>query len=136
MAFRILVTRRIPEDGLKLLEQAGAELDICDDCLTKTQIINRIKDKDGLICLLSDKIDADIITAGTKLKVISNYAVGYDNIDIKTAGDRGIYVTNTPGALTDATAELAWALLLAAARRIAEADRFCRVKNSRGGSHS
>jgi len=132
MAFRILVTRRIPEDGLKLLEQAGAELDICDDCLTKTQIINRIKDKDGLICLLSDKIDADIITAGTKLKVISNYAVGYDNIDIKTAGDRGIYVTNTPGALTDATAELAWALLLAAARRIAEADRFCRVKKFKG----
>ena len=132
MAFRILVTRRIPEDGLKLLEQAGAELDICDDCLTKAQIINRIKDKDGLICLLSDRIDADIITSGTQLKVISNYAVGYDNIDLKVAGDRGIYVTNTPGVLTDATAELAWALLLAAARRIVEADRFCRAKKFKG----
>ena len=132
MAFRILVTRKIPEDGLKLLEQAGAELDICDDCFTKTQIINRVRDKDGLICLLSDKIDEDIITAGTKLKVISNYAVGYDNVDIKTAEDRGIYVTNTPGVLTDATAELAWALLLAAARRIAEADRFCRAKKFKG----
>jgi lactate dehydrogenase-like 2-hydroxyacid dehydrogenase len=86
-----------------------------------------ISGKDGLICLLTDSITADVMdAAGSGLKIIANYAVGYNNIDIEQAKARGIAVTNTPGVLTDATADIAWALLFSAARRIVEADNYLR----------
>lgn len=86
----------------------------------------KISQLDGLLCLLTDRIDQDLITAGRSLKVISQMAVGYDNIDIAAATARGIPVGHTPGVLTNATADLTWALLMAAARRVVEGDRFTR----------
>ena len=124
---KILVTRRIPDEGMKLLEEKF-ELDINEEdrVLTKEEVVERIKDKDAMLCLLTDNIDKDIIESNPKIKVISNYAVGFNNIDVGTATKHGIIVTNTPGVLTDTTADLAFALLISAARRIAEADRFAR----------
>jgi len=90
-------------------------------------LLEKVKDIDGLLCLLTDRIDQQLIEAGASLKVISQMAVGYDNIDIPLATARGIPVGNTPDVLTDATADFAWSLLMAAARRVVEADRFTRA---------
>ena len=90
-------------------------------------ILEKVADKDGLVCLLTDRIDAQLMDAGVGLKVISQVAVGYDNIDIAAAAARGIKVGNTPGVLTDATADFAFALLMAAARRIGEAIDYVRA---------
>ncbi|HDM67370.1 MAG TPA: D-glycerate dehydrogenase, partial [Thermoplasmatales archaeon] len=130
---KIFVTRRIPEEGIKLLRRHHeVEVNPEDRILEKHEIIDALKDKEGLLCLLTDPIDAEVIKSAPKLKMISNYAVGYDNIDVKAATERGIPVSNTPGVLTDATAELAWALLLAVARRIVEGDHFCREGRFKG----
>jgi glyoxylate reductase len=90
-------------------------------------ILQKVRDLDALLCLLTDRIDAEVIGAANKLRVISNCAVGYDNIDIAAATSRGILVCNTPGVLTETTADLAWALLMAAARRLGEAERYLRA---------
>ncbi|MEM2583839.1 MAG: D-glycerate dehydrogenase, partial [Candidatus Thermoplasmatota archaeon] len=90
------------------------------------------KGKDALICLLTDKIDAEVMENGKNLKVIANYAVGVDNIDIAEATKRGIFVTNTPGVLTETVADLAFALMMAIARRIVEGDAFMRQKKFKG----
>jgi glyoxylate reductase len=116
----------IPDSGLRLLTDM-CELDVFegDAPIPRSVLLKGIKGKDGLLCLLSDKIDKEVIAAGGRsLKVISNYAVGYNNINVEEATERGILVTNTPGVLTDATADLTWALLLACARRIPKSDKF------------
>ncbi|MBI5253528.1 MAG: D-glycerate dehydrogenase [Euryarchaeota archaeon] len=124
---KVFVTWRIPEEGLDVLKkEVSVEVNPRDRALTKLEIIEGVREKDGLLCLLTDGIDAEVMDASPNLKVISNYAVGYDNIDIKAATSRGIVVTNTPEVLTETTADFAWALLMACARRIAEADRFTR----------
>ena len=130
---KIFITRRIPEEGIKLLSKYH-QLDInpYDRVLTKKEIIKGVKGKDGLLCLLTDKIDKEILESEPNLKMIANYAVGYDNIDIKTATDKKIPVSNTPDVLTDATAEMAWALLFSAARRVVEADKFTREGKFKG----
>ena len=124
----IFITRKIPKQGLDLLLKQGYKIEInkYNRVLTKNEIIKGLKDKDGLICLLTDNIDRDIIESESKLKMIANYAVGYDNIDIKTATEKKIPISNTPDVLTDTTAEMAWALLLSVSRRIVEGDRFTR----------
>jgi glyoxylate reductase len=130
---KIFVTRRIPEPGLKLLEKHHqVEINPYDRVLTKEEIIKGVKGKDGLLCLLTDLIDADVINSEPKLKMISSYAVGYNNIDVKAATKRGIPVSNTPGVLTDATSDMAWALLFSVARRIVEADKFTRTGKFKG----
>jgi glyoxylate reductase len=124
---KIFVTRKIPEPGLELLrKEHDIEVFPHDRVPTKKEIINGLRGKDGLLCLLSDPIDEQVIYSEPNLKMIASYAVGYDNIDVKAAIKRGIPVSNTPGVLTDATAEMAWALLFSAARRIVEADSFTR----------
>jgi glyoxylate reductase len=126
--FKVLVTRRIPDSGLKTLTET-CDLDIFEGeaPISRDVLLKRIKGKDGLLCLLSDKIDKEIVAAGGRsLKVISNYAVGYNNIDVEEATKSGVLVTNTPGVLTDATADLTWALLLACARRIPKSDSLVR----------
>jgi len=118
----------IPDSGLKILADT-CDLDVFggEAPIPRSILIERIKGKDALLCLLSDRIDGKVIAAGGRsLKVISNYAVGYNNIDVDEATSRGILVTNTPGVLTDATADLTWALLLACARRIPKSDKFVR----------
>ncbi|HHY47638.1 MAG TPA: D-glycerate dehydrogenase [Firmicutes bacterium] len=125
--FKVYVTRMIPEAGLEILRKV-AQVKVWEGELPPPRevILKEVADVDGLVSLLTDKIDAAVMDAGKKLKVISNYAVGFDNISIPDATERGILVTNTPGVLTDTTADFAFALLMAAARRIVEADKHVR----------
>lgn len=124
---KIFVTRSLPPPGLKMLrENYEVEVNPHDRVLTKEEILEGVSDVDALVCLLTDTIDKDIIDAGSNLKIISNYAVGYNNIDFNYATTKGIIVTNTPGVLSETTADLAFSLLVAAARRIPEGDKFMR----------
>ncbi len=125
---RLLLTRRIPPPGPELLREAfevvGGE---ADEALERGSLLKLVAGVDAILCLLTETIDAEVMeAAGPRLRVISNMAVGYDNIDVPAATARGIIVTNTPDVLTDATADLAWALILAVARRVVEGDRFVR----------
>ncbi len=124
----VFLTRRLPEDGIKILESAGLDVEIFpeDRQLTKEEIIRGAKNADALISLLSDPIDRKVIDSAPKLKVIGNYAVGFNNIDVEYAKEKGIVVVNTPGVLTETTADLAFALILAASRRVVEGDKFMR----------
>ncbi len=135
----VFITRIIPNPGLILLNEhfppegiAQSALEIWPHDLppTRTQLIEHARGADGLLCLLTDKIDGDLMDAiGPQLKIISNFAVGVDNIDVSAATARGIPVGNTPGVLTDATADQAFALMMSAGRRINEAERFLRAGN-------
>jgi len=130
---KVFVTRKIPTPGLDLLRKEFAiTVNRHNRVLTKEEIIKGIKGCDGLLCLLTDPIDREVIYAEPKLKMIASYAVGYDNIDISAATERGIPVSNTPGVLTETTAELAWALLFSVARRIVEGDTFTRTGKFKG----
>lgn len=127
---RIFITRLIPEAGLALLRQHYPHFDIWSQELpmTREELLQKSKGVDALLCTLTEKVDAELINAiGSQLKVISSMSVGVDHIDIDEATKRKIPVGNTPGVLTDATADQAFALLLAAARRITEAERFLRA---------
>jgi glyoxylate reductase len=101
----------------------------------KNVIVEKAKDVDALATLLSDKIDGEVFNGAPKLKIVSQLAVGFDNIDIPEATKRGIYVTNTPEVLTDTTADFAWALLMAVARRVVEADKYVRSGQWKVGWH-
>jgi glyoxylate reductase len=129
----VFVTRALPPPGLEMLkEHYEVEVNPYDRVLYKEEIVAGVKDKDALLCLLTDTIDRDIIEAGENLKIISNYAVGYNNIDVDCATERGIIVTNTPGVLSETTADLVFSLLMATARRIPEGDKFMREGKFRG----
>jgi glyoxylate reductase len=124
---RVFVTRRLPGDALdRLAKQATVDLWSDDLPPAYDDLRRRVTVCDALICLLTDSVDRALIDASPKLRVISNVAVGYDNVDVTAATEREIPVGNTPGVLTETTADLAFALMLAAARRIVEADRFVR----------
>jgi glyoxylate reductase len=125
----IFITRKVFKDAIDMLEKEGYTVDINDSdrILPARELVKRANGKAGLICLLNDRIDSVVMEKLPSLKVISNVAVGYDNIDIEAATLRGIMVTNTPGVLTETTADLAFAMLLSAARRIPEADEFIRA---------
>ncbi len=130
---KVLITRKILAEAMDYLkEHADHEIGAQDRNPTKQEIIEKIADKEGLLSWLVDSIDKDVIDSAKSLKIIANCAVGYDNIDIQEAKKRGILVTNTPGVLTETTADLTWALIFAMARRIPEADRFTREKKFRG----
>lgn len=125
---RVFVTRIIPDDGLNLV-QAHCDVDLWTDELPPPRevLLRRVRGIDGLLTLLTDRVDGELLdAAGPQLKVVSNHAVGYDNIDVPAATARGIPVGNTPGILTDATADFAFALLMAAARRLVEGERYVR----------
>ncbi len=107
-----------------------------DQNLTHEEIVQQIRDMDGLVCMLSDEIDSDVINAGKRLKIIANYAVGYNNISLESATRRRIAVTNTPGVLTETTADLTFGLILCSTRRIVEADKFLREGKFKGWSPS
>ena len=125
MKSRVLVTNRIPAAVLQHLE-SDLEIDYHTEqnALSRDQLLDRVRDKHGLLCVVTDTIDAGIIKAGSQLRVIANIAVGYDNIDIATAKKHGIVVTNTPGVLTESVAELTWGLILNVTRRVGEGDRL------------
>jgi glyoxylate reductase len=125
---RVFVSRIIPDEGLDLI-RASCEMDLWDGELPppRDELLRRVAGVDGALTLLTDKVDdAFLDAAGPQLRVVSNYAVGFDNIDVAACARRGIPVGNTPGVLTDTTADLAWTLLMAAARRVPEGDRYVR----------
>jgi glyoxylate reductase len=116
--FKVFVTRRLPITLDQLQQIASVEVWTQRQPPPYDVLLEKIKTIDGLVCLLTDPIDRQLLEAGTSLKVISQMAVGYDNIDIPAATARQIPVGHTPDVLTDATADFTWALLMAAARRI------------------
>lgn len=136
---KIYITRMVSESGIKALQDKGYEVNINpeDRVLAKAELIAVLKGQNynALFCLLTDKIDAEVMDSfGPQLKIIANMAVGFDNIDIEEAKKRGIMVANTPGVLTDTVAEHAFALMLAIARRIPEADKFSKASKYEGWS--
>jgi len=121
----VFITRLIPQEGIDLLKKyCNVELNIEDRPLTRDELLKNVKGKDGILCLLTDRIDAEVFDTALTAKGYANYAVGFDNIDVREATKRKIPISNTPEVLTDATAEMAWALLFAVSRRIVESDRF------------
>lgn len=132
----MFVTREIPERGLRIIkERFDAEVWPNYAPPPKNMIIQKAAEVDALASLLSDKIDSEVFHAATNLKIVAQFAVGYDNIDVKEATKRGIYVTNTPGVLTETTADFAWALLMAVGRRVVEADKYVRSGKWKVGWH-
>jgi len=125
---KVFVTRAIPEEGLRILREV-AEVQVWTERLPppRENLLDAVSDVDGLLSLLTDEIDAHLLDQAPRLKGVANYAVGYDNIDVTAATERGIWVTNTPGVLTEATADFSFALLLGAARRLVEADAATRA---------
>ncbi|OHA15678.1 MAG: D-glycerate dehydrogenase [Candidatus Tagabacteria bacterium RIFCSPLOWO2_01_FULL_42_9] len=126
---KIFVTRKIPEAGINLLKQKGYEVEVSDydGVLPREKLLEKIKGADAILSLLTDKIDGEAMdAAGSRLKIVANYAVGYDNIDLKAASERKIIVANTPEVLTESVAEHAIALMFAISRRIVESDQFMR----------
>ncbi len=129
----IYVTRMIPQEGIDLLkESARVDVNPHDRPLTREELLEAVRGRDGVLCLLTDKIDAQVMDAASGIKGIANYAVGFDNVDLGEATRRGIPVSNTPDVLTDATAEMAWALLFSVARRVVESDRVMRSGTWKG----
>ena len=124
---KILVTGRLPDFILNLLgEKCDVESNQFDRPMEDAVLRRSIADKEGLISMITDSVDSDLMDRAPRLRVISQMAVGFNNIDVRAATARGIPVTNTPGVLTDATAELAFSLLLAVARRVVEGDKMVR----------
>jgi glyoxylate reductase len=124
---RAFVTRRIPDAGLDLLRQhCEVVLNQEDRPVTREELLRGVAQADGVLCLLTDRIDGEVMAAARAVKGFANFAVGFDNIDLPEATRRGLPVSNTPGVLTDATAEMAWTLLFAVARRIVESDAVMR----------
>ena len=124
---KVYVTREMPERGLQIIRE-NFEAEVWADYAPppKEILIEKAAKVDALATLLSDKIDAEVYDAAPNLKIVAQMAVGFDNIDVTEATKRGIYVTNTPGVLTETTADFAWALLMAVSRRIIEADQYVR----------
>src|SRR3989338_3591136 len=134
---KIFVTRKIPEAGIRKLKSAGYEVEVnpADKVLAKDELVSVLKTGkyDAVLALLTDKLDADVFQAAKgSVKIFANMAVGFDNVDVEASKKAGIMVSNTPGVLTDTVAEHTFALMLAIAHRIAEADRFTRAGKYHG----
>jgi glyoxylate reductase len=123
----VLVSRVIPDEALALL-RLRAEVDAVmeDRPMPRAELLARLKGCRGLVCVISESVDEELLTACPDLRVVSNVAVGFNNVDVAAATRHGVVVTNTPDVLTETTADFAWALLMATARRVVEADRFVR----------
>jgi glyoxylate reductase len=134
MKWNVFVTRRISPEGLEELRKADVNIDLHDEqeALPRDEMLARVRDCDGVIITGGERVDAGFFAAAPRLKVVSCHAVGYDNVDIAEATRRRVIVTNTPDVLTDATADLTWALILGVARRVVEGDRLARSGEWRG----
>jgi len=130
----VYVTRMLPKPAMELLkENCQVEINPEDRVLSKKELLEKVKGRDAVLCLLTDTVSEKVLeAAGPACKIFANYAVGYNNIDIKSATKGGIIVTNTPGVLTNTTADLAWSLLFAVARRIVESDKYTREEEFKG----
>ena len=124
---KIYVTRTIPDQALSVLKQCGAmQLWQPDKVVPRDTLLRAIQDTQALLCMVTDRIDDELLGHAPHLKIVANMAVGYDNVDVPALSRRGVLLTNTPGVLTETTADLTFALILGIARRIAEADQFVR----------
>jgi glyoxylate reductase len=132
MTGSILVTRSLPSSVVTRLRDLGSVDLYTDGAMPAAALVQRVADKDALVCLMTDAIDKTVIDAGVRLKVIANVAVGYNNIDVACARARGIVVTNTPDVLTESVADFTWAMILAVTRRLSEGDRLIRRGEWRG----
>jgi glyoxylate reductase len=130
---KILATHRLFEEPrAKLADRFEVEFWNDSDRPPRGEVLRRVADKDGLICLLTEKVDAELIAPAPSLRMVANIAVGYDNIDLDACTRRGIAVSNTPGVLDDTTADFAWTLLMAIARRLVEGDALARSGEWKG----
>ncbi len=130
---KVYVTRRLPQPALDRLEEVfEMEVNPEDRVLTREEVLENVKKCDVLLCLLTDTIDGEVMDANPNLKGIANYAVGFNNIDVEAATARKLPICNTPGVLTDTTADMAWTLMFAAARRVVESDVFTRAGKFKG----
>ena len=133
--WNVYVTRMLPQPAIDLLKtHCEVEINPEDRVLTNEELIAKVKGRDAVLCLLTDNINAEVLDAAQGAKIFANYAVGYNNIDVATAKAQGIMISNTPGVLTETTADLAWALLFATARRIVSADQYTRAGKFQGWS--
>ena len=131
--WNVYVTNEIPEPALDMLaEYCDIEVNRTGQVLTKAQLLEKVKGRDAVLSLLTDPIDAEVMDAAKGVKIFANYAVGFNNIDIPSATERGVMVSNTPGVLTDTTAEMAWAFLFSVARRVVESDKYTRMGKFEG----
>ena len=131
MSNKVYLSRKLPDVAMGELNKiCSFDMNHEDRQATREELLEAVKNHVAIIAMLNDKIDSEIIShAGQDLKLIANYGVGFNNIDVKAANSRGIYVSNTPDVLTDATADLAFALLFSAARRVIEGDKIVREKS-------
>ncbi len=125
---KVLVTGRLPDEVMAVIkEEHHVEAHGEDRPIKRQRLLDLIGDKEGLLCMITDRIDVEVLDRALNLKMVANLAVGYDNLDVAAATVRGIPVSNTPGVLTDATADITFALILATARRVVEGDRRTRA---------
>jgi glyoxylate reductase len=125
---KVYVTRPVFDETIERLKRdVDVEANPEDRILSKRELIEKLRDKDGALTLLTDAVDLEVLEAAPKLKVVANFAVGFNNVAIEPATKLGVAVTNTPGVLTETTADFAWTLLMAAARRVVEGDKFARA---------
>ena len=134
MSAEVLITRALPQPGAALLEAAGLRVHMSphDRPISPRELRAGVASAEALLCMLTDRVDAELLDAAPNLRVIANYAVGFDNIDVAEARRRGIEVTTTPDVLTEATADLTWALLLSAARQLGAGERMVRAGQWQG----
>ncbi len=127
----VLLTRELVPEAMRALD-GRCELDLYTgppEAIPRAELLRRAENKDGLLTLLTERIDDEVLdAAGDRLRIVANHAVGFDNVDVAACTRRGVLVTNTPDVLTEATADLAWSLILATVRRVAEGDRFLRTR--------
>ncbi len=128
MSWNVFVSRMIPEPGIECLKNAGLQVDVNkkNQAVPREELLEMIPQYDALLSILTEKVDEELLEKAGKLKIVANYAVGYNNIDIAACTQRGIAVTNTPDVLTEATADLTFTLILAVAKRIVEGDDLTR----------
>ena len=125
---KIYVTRPLPEEALSLLRRCG-EMSLWekDEVIPRDVLLREVRETEALLCMVTEQIDEELLAHAPQLRIVANLAVGYDNVDVPALTRRGILLTNTPGVLTETTADLTFALILAIARRVAEAERFVRA---------
>jgi glyoxylate reductase len=130
---RVFATHRLFEPARKPLQE-NCDVEYWDKSQRppREEVLQRVKDKDGLICLLTEKVNDELLQAAPKLRIAANVAVGFDNIDVAACTKRGVVATNTPGVLDETTADFAWTLLMAVARRLGEGDALARSGNWKG----
>lgn len=131
---KVFITYKIPETGIQLLHKKGFSVEVYskENLIPHSELVHKVKNVDAIISLLTDKIDKEVLDSMTKCRIIANYAVGFNNIDIEYARSKNIIVTNTPDVLTDSTADLTMALVLACARRLLEGERMMRESKFKG----